>query len=199
MLAVTLVIALVVSLAAVAWVVWPLLNRAPALPLVEDDRLSTLIGRKEAVMTAIKDLEFDYRVGKLDQEDYERYDQRLRRQAIGLIQQIETAAPQSTGLDVKLESEIMHRRKVAGPALAGAPAAVAMAAAPQPAPTAQTGGARPHPSNGGAAVAVGQPVAVAATVTAAATPAGARFCTNCGARLESQHKFCANCGTPVQV
>jgi hypothetical protein len=195
MLAGTLVIALLVSLAAVAWVVWPLLNRAPALPLVEDDRLSTLIARKEAVMTAIKDLEFDYRVGKLDQEDYARYDQRLRRQAIGLIQQIETVAPQSTGLDVKLESEIMHRRKVAAPALAGAP----VAAAPQPAPIAQPVGARPQPSNGGVAVAVGQPVAVAATLTPAATSAGARFCTNCGARLELQHKFCANCGTPVGV
>lgn len=187
MLAVTLTIAVVLSLAALAWVVWPLLNRAPAPLLVEDDRLATLIGHKEAVMTAIKDLEFDYHVGKLDDEDYQRYDQRLRRQAITLIQQIEQVAPQSTGMDAKLESEIMRRRKVAEPARA------AFAAdAPHPAPMAQTVALRPQPSNGGAAAAV----AAAAVVAASPAPAE-RFCTNCGTRLEPQHKFCANCGTPA--
>ncbi len=194
MLAVTLILALLISLAALAWVVWPLLNRAPALPLVEDDRLGTLIGRKEAVMTAIKDLEFDYHVGKLDDEDYQRYDQRLRRQAIGLIQQIEQLAPQSTGLDATLENEIAHRRKVAEPT----------AAAVRSASIAQPAVARPQPSNGGAAVATSAAVAAHTAVVAAASVSGpgdapARFCTNCGTRLEAQHKFCANCGTPVSV
>ncbi len=194
MLAVTLILALLISLAALAWVVWPLLNRAPALPLVEDDRLGTLIGRKEAVMTAIKDLEFDYHVGKLDDEDYQRYDQRLRRQAIGLIQQIEQLAPQSTGLDATLENEIAHRRKVAEPA----------AAAVRSASIAQPAVARPQLSNGGAVVAATAAVAAPMAVVAAAPVSGpggapARFCTNCGTRLDAQHKFCANCGTPVGI
>jgi uncharacterized membrane protein YvbJ len=25
----------------------------------------------------------------------------------------------------------------------------------------------------------------------------ARFCTNCGSKIEAHHKFCANCGQPV--
>lgn len=201
MLAVTLIIALVLSLAALAWVVWPLLNRAPAPLLVEDDRLATLIGRKEAVMTAIKDLEFDYHVGKLDDEDYQRYDQRLRRQAIVLIQQIEQVAPQSTGMDVKLETEIMQRRKVADPARVAA-AVAAPQPATQPAHVAQTVAILPQPSNGGAVATAAVPAAVAANPAAASSSAtngapAVRFCTNCGTHLEPQHKFCANCGTPA--
>ncbi len=187
MVAVTLVIALVVSLAALAWVIWPLLDRSPALPLVEDDRLGTLIARKESVMTAIKDLEFDYNVGKLDDEDYQRYDQRLRRQAIGLIQQIETIAPQSTGLDVKVENEIAQRRKVIAPN--SVPAAYA---APQTVALGQPAAPRPQPTNGGATVAL--PTAVPAGAAGAT-----RFCTNCGSTIQPQHKFCANCGTPVSA
>ena len=80
--------------------------------MVEDDRLAELLGRKDAVMKSIKDLEFDYRVGKLSEEDYQLYDQRLRRQAIGLLQQIEQAAPESAQLDAAVEDEIAQRRKV---------------------------------------------------------------------------------------
>lgn len=162
----------------------------PAPLLVEDDRLVTLIARKEAVMTAIKDLEFDYHVGKLDDEDYQRYDQRLRRQAIALIQQIELVAPESTGLDAKVEKEILQRRKVAD---AGAAPAVAAA---QPGPVVKPAPARPAASNGGAVATVVAPVAVAAPAAANGAPA-VRYCTNCGKLLEPQHKFCANCGTPA--
>ena len=60
----------------------------------------------------IKDLEFDYQVGKLSEEDYQLYDQRLRRQAVGLLQQIEQVAPMSADLDAEMEAEIAQRRRV---------------------------------------------------------------------------------------
>ncbi len=190
MFAGTLIIALTLSLGALAWVIWPLLNRAPAPLLVEDDRLVTLIARKEALMTSIKDLEFDYHVGKLDDEDYQRYDQRLRRQAISLIQQIELVAPESTGLDVKVEKEIMQRRKVADP-VAAPTATVA-----QPEPIAPPQVARPLPNNGGGAATAVAPAVIAVAAGVSGVPA-VRYCTNCGKVLEPQHKFCANCGTPA--
>jgi hypothetical protein len=186
MMWIAFLIALVLSLAALAYVVWPLLKPGPAPMLVENDRLTELLGRKDAVLRAIKDLEFDYQVGKLSEEDYELYDQRLRRQAVGLLQQIEQVAPMSASLDAALEAEITQRRRVqdqvAVPAVKPLPAAGASVLAAPPVTAARSGATA---------------VAIAPNVAAGNGGAALRFCTNCGSKLEVHHKFCANCGTPV--
>jgi hypothetical protein len=186
MMWIAFLIALLLSLAALAYVVWPLLKPGPAPIMVEDDRLTELLGRKDAVLRAIKDLEFDYQVGKLSEEDYQLYDQRLRRQAVGLLQQIEQVAPLSANLDTALEAEIMQRRRVQEqpiPSIKPLPVATAVGAPAK----------APHPA-----------AALAVTTSAAGnggTTAGeaVRFCTNCGSKLEGHHKFCANCGSPVAL
>jgi hypothetical protein len=182
MLWLAILIALLLAAAAVAVVVWPLFRPGPAPVMVDDDRLTELLGRKDAVMVAIKDLEFDYRVGKLSEEDYQLYDQRLRRQAVGLLQQIEQLAPESARFDATLEAEIAQRRKVRDPA-AAVPVAVA-AAAPASAPAIAVTAAAP---------------AMAPAAAANGDPIRPRFCTTCGNRLEEHHKFCANCGAPVSA
>ena len=119
MMWIAMLIALVLSVGALAFVVWPLLKPGPAPVMVEDDRLTELLGRKDAVLQAIKDLEFDYQVGKLSEEDFQLYDQRLRRQAVALLQQIEEVAPQSADIDAAMEAEIAQRRRVLDPARGG--------------------------------------------------------------------------------
>lgn len=170
MLWTTLFLALLISAGAAVYVLWPLLSRAaPDVP-IEDDRLTDLISRKDSVMVAIKDLEFDHQVGKLSEEDYERFNARLRQQAIGYLQQIDKLAPQSAHLDEALEVEIARQRKTRT-----APVAV----------------------NGKSAPVAAQMVApvVAPVVAVPAGEVAARFCTNCGQALAPGHKFCANCGT----
>jgi hypothetical protein len=174
MLVFTVVVALLVSAAAVAYVVWPLVQSGPAPVVVEDDRLTDLIARKDATLIAIKDAEFDYRTGKLSEEDYVRMDQRLRRQAIGYMQQIEKLAPESAQMDGRIEAEITKLRKTAD-----------YTAAPVPQPAA-----------------VPQPVSVPAAKPPAAAdsaPVAVNFCTNCGKPVQPTHKFCANCGMPVSA
>jgi hypothetical protein len=172
----TLFLALLISAGAAVYVLWPLLSRAaPDVP-IEDDRLTDLISRKDSVMVAIKDLEFDHQVGKLSEEDFERFNARLRQQAIGYLQQIDKLAPQSAQLDESLEVEIARLRKT------------------RTAPVAVNGKSAP------VAVPVAGQVAAPAAAPAVPVPAGeapARFCTNCGQALATQHKFCANCGTPA--
>ena len=209
MTSIALLIALLLSLAALAYVVWPLLRQGPAPVLVEDDRLAELLGRKDAVMMAIKELEFDYYVGKLSEEDYHLYDARLRRQAVGLLQQIEQVAPQSAGIEDALEAEIARRRRVAEPTPAQRQAAAQSAgsgAAPGSGDALEAEIARrrrvaePTPAQHQAAAAM-QPVGVGSGPLAAeplpGNGVGVRFCTNCGNRIEANHKFCANCGVPV--
>lgn len=114
----TFAIALALSLLAIGYVLRPLLDSRPMPIVPDDDRLTELLARKDSVMTAIKDLEFDYRLGKLTEADYQRYDQRLRRQAIAYMKQIEAIAPESTEMDATLEAEVARRRKTNA---AGAP------------------------------------------------------------------------------
>lgn len=171
---IAILIAVLIAGAAVAAVVWPLLKRGPAPLLIENDALTDLLHRKDAVLAAIKDTEFDYRVGKLSQEDYERIDNNLRRQAVGLLQQIEKIAPESARLDDEIESAIAAQRRVYTSRDA-APAKPPVTPAPARAATKL---AAPPVTNGAAADAP-------------------RFCTNCGGRVEQHHKFCASCGQPV--
>jgi hypothetical protein len=107
----TVALAALISLLAIYFSVSPLLQPGRASLVLDDDKLAGLLGRKDAILQAIKDLEFDYRVGKMSEEDYQRLDQRLRRQAIGLMQQIEKLAPASASLDEQLESIIAQFRQ----------------------------------------------------------------------------------------
>jgi hypothetical protein len=191
---ITVAITLVIAAGALYYVVAPLLKPGPARPLVDDDRLTELVARKDATLVAIKDLEFDYKVGKLDQTDYERFDKQLRHQAIVLMQQIEQLAPASTALDVTLEEEIARRRRVAKPVPVAAAAAPASSTAQLEVSLEAEIAAKRKTTP--AVVTAG--VAASASGTPTSANGGApRFCTNCGATLAPNHKFCAQCGTPV--
>lgn len=108
---ITVLVAILISFVAIYYAVSPLLQPGQSTLLAEDDRMLDLLGRKDSTLQAIKDLEFDYRVGKIDQADFQRLDSRLRRQAIGLIQQIERLAPETASLDEELERIIAQFRQ----------------------------------------------------------------------------------------
>jgi zinc-ribbon domain len=165
---VTVALAVLISLLAIFFAISPLLQPGRSSAVLEDDKLVELLGRRDSAMQAIKDLEFDYRVGKISQEDYQRLDQRLRRQAIGLMQQLEKVAPASATLDEELESIIAQFRQTGV-----APASNSVT--PNESPTAPS------------------PLPAAISDSSPAT----RFCTECGKPVEAGHKFCAFCGTPI--
>lgn len=167
MLWITLLLALLLSLAALAYVLWPLLAQQPPALLVEDDRLMELLARKDSTLRALKDLEFDHQVGKLSNEDYTRFYDRLSRQAVALIGQIEKVTPQISVLDEAVEAEIAKRRRVL---------------------TGRNGATKPV---------VAAPVAAGTLAASAGDGATATFCTECGIRLQPGFKFCANCGAAV--
>lgn len=118
MLWIALVFVVIVAVTAIAYVVTPLFQPSRPLRAEEDDQLADLVQRKDETLRSIKEVEFDYHTGKLSQEDYERYDQRLRQQAIGLIRQIEVRSPDLAELDISLERAIAAKRQVAEPVAA---------------------------------------------------------------------------------
>ncbi|MEX1020851.1 MAG: zinc-ribbon domain-containing protein [Litorilinea sp.] len=171
-----------IALLAVGYVIWPLLQPGPTLPLVEDSRLTELLVRKDILLRGIKDLEFDRQMGKISDADYARFSARLRRQAIGVMQQIDKVAPDGVAHDGELEAEIARLRKVQ--------------------PTAHDAHSAPGESAAQAQPLESDPLPGSATVSALPTASNGdadrpRFCTQCGTRVAAGHKFCAECGTPV--
>jgi hypothetical protein len=110
----TIAVALLLALLAIGFVAWPLWQPGAVVRLDDDNPLTELIQRKDSVLLSIKELEFDYQTGKLSAQDYQRLDHRLRQQAIGLLRQLEKAAPDSANLEAELEAAILRQRQTAG-------------------------------------------------------------------------------------
>ena len=87
-------IVLMLILAAIAAVAWPLLN--PARPSADAERelspeLEELAGQRDTAYRAIRELEFEHQLGNLSQQDYQSLRERYRTEAAGILQQLERA------------------------------------------------------------------------------------------------------------
>jgi len=104
-----------IALLAIAYVVRPLWQPRRRLHETDDTPLAELLAKKDEVLRAIKELEFDYQTKKLSETDFQRDNARLRQQAVVLMKRIEEVAPQSDDLDAELESLIAQQRRVDDP------------------------------------------------------------------------------------
>lgn len=83
------------------------------------EEIANLHTRKEVALEAIRELEFDHSVGKIENADFERFNRILRNRALRLIEQVDSLPSGSEnieeytiGLDDQLESDIAVRRRV---------------------------------------------------------------------------------------
>lgn len=207
MLWVTLFVAAVISLAVILYVVRPLLDRSPAPVFVEDDRLTDLLSRKDVVLRAMKDLEFDRTVGKLEEVDYVRFNQSLSRQALSLMQQIEKIAPFSQQHEDALEIEIAKLRKTKDRSATGH-SSIDFAASKKPTPSPNlpedaleqeiASVRKTKDRTDFATVTVTPKLAISANGNSTKPVAEkSKFCTECGQPISPNHKFCANCGVAL--
>jgi hypothetical protein len=67
--------------------------------LARRERLAELEARKEAKYREIRDAELDYRTGKLSREDHRALDRALRREAIGILEEIDRASAAESDRD----------------------------------------------------------------------------------------------------
>jgi hypothetical protein len=170
---ITLLFALLFALLAITFVVWPLW-RAPQMALVDEDSvLSELIQRKDVALASIREIEFDHQTGKLNADDFQRINSRLRQQAIVFLRQIEKTAPATSGLEAELEAAIRNQRAVGDRVTSAAVTAAVTMVAPATTPVVANG---------------------TSTVMSTAT----NFCPQCGTRIAANANFCANCGAALQ-
>ena len=78
------------------------------------DRLISLNNQKETLYSAIRDIDFDYGLGKLSKDDYEELNNKYRDEAASVLKQIDDLEKEGgvQTFDQELEQEILSYRKV---------------------------------------------------------------------------------------
>jgi len=111
-------IAILMLIISVVITVYPLFrNRAKEPEAVE--AIDELLSRRDAIYSAIRELEMDYRMGKLLPEDYRRLRESYQAQAVSILQELdrrEREAQESLerALEEEVEREIAARRRAKG-------------------------------------------------------------------------------------
>ncbi len=88
----------------------PLFSRIPTKRLFKpldpaEEEYKHLLVRKEEVLLAIKELEFDFKTDKISKPDFEALHHKLEEEAVGLLEKID-----------ELEKQLKQKKKTAGAA-----------------------------------------------------------------------------------
>ena len=79
----------------------------------EEHELSALLAERDRVINALQELDFDYKLGKIPEEDYPVQRTSLLQKGANVLRQIDTLAPQPTSsqdADARIEQAIAARR-----------------------------------------------------------------------------------------
>jgi hypothetical protein len=75
-----------------------------------DENIERLLLQKEMLYGAIRDLDFDFQTGKVDQKDYAELRQQLEREALQILRQLDAADP-LVALDHEIEHQVLTLRR----------------------------------------------------------------------------------------
>jgi NADH pyrophosphatase NudC (nudix superfamily) len=79
----------------------------------EEHDLSTLLAERDRVINSLQELDFDYKLGKIPEEDYPGQRATLLQKGADILRQIDNIAPQPISVqdvDVRIEQAIAARR-----------------------------------------------------------------------------------------
>ena len=84
-----------------------------------DNDMEQLLLQKEMLYGAIRDLDFDFQTGKVDQKDYTELRQQLEREALQILRQLDAADP-LVALDHEIEQQVLTLRRHRASTVCGA-------------------------------------------------------------------------------
>lgn len=107
--------AAIICLMAIGLVVWvgePLVRRAAytSHEREENKDAGSLLLQKETLYVAIRDLDFDFHTGKVDQKDYSELRRQLEREAVDILRQLDAVDP-LVGFDNEVERQVIGLRR----------------------------------------------------------------------------------------
>jgi len=93
----TEIIGIVLVIATAAFIAYPLFQKQKnKVSFALNHRALEMEARKSEIYTAIRDIDFDYQMGKLTKEDYENLRQQYKTEAIGMMKQIDQTDSRSS-------------------------------------------------------------------------------------------------------
>lgn len=114
------IVILLIAVGTVVFVGEPLVRQVSHSPLTGDSgpEMERLSLQKETLYTAIRDLDFDFQTGKVDQKDYAELRQHLEGEALQLLRQLGAVDPLAE-LDTELERQIyvLRQQRISPPYL----------------------------------------------------------------------------------
>lgn len=174
--AIFLLLALVMLV--VFFVARPFLSRRPALArrAVDKQQLPTLQAEHEHVLQALQELDFDYSLGKVPEEDYPSQRSALLQQGVEVLQKLDAIRTQPSVVQTadKLEEALAARRKVLSQAVSDA------VVARQNEDIEVLISARRRARNG-----------------SSPREKSIGFCPHCGKPIQKSDRFCPKCGTEL--
>jgi rRNA maturation endonuclease Nob1 len=103
-------ILITILLAATAFVAKPYWQRGTVVKLdVSNGRLADLIARRDNLLAAIKEIEFDRQTGKISEEDFAEMNAQYRAEAVTVLKRID-ALRGNKQVSKKLEAELQRMR-----------------------------------------------------------------------------------------
>jgi uncharacterized OB-fold protein len=153
----------------------------------EQERLDELLAQREAAFQALRELNFDHKVGKVSDEDFIAFEGNLKQHAADTLRALdEWEAAADDDLDLEMEAEIEARRHaLAAPANGHDAPGLPCPTCGKPAL-----GSDRFCSSCGADLTL-------ARVHVAAPPVIAHACPACGQPYQPGDRFCGNCGQPL--
>ncbi len=161
----------ILTTAVIAFIAYPLFSHPAEKSGQAANALDNWIAQRDSAYDAIRDLDFDYQMGKLSQSDYTALRNKYRARAAAALEQIDAALGRD-GAEARIEDEVARLRARRRTVTAREPAV--------------SGGTNGHAASGDA---VEEEVAH--------LRARRRRCPNCGNPYRAGDQFCAKCGTKL--
>ncbi len=166
----------ILVVAVIAFIAYPLFAPSRVKNEPAADALDNWIAQRDSAYDAIRDLDFDYQMGKLSPRDYEALRNKYRARAAEALEQIDAVMGRA-GAEARIEDEVAHLR---------ARRRTAVSAQASVASRGTNGHPTPHTTAAPNGDAIEQEVA--------RLRAGRHRCPNCGNPYQADDQFCSKCG-----
>ena len=91
----------------------PFLERRARRVTAEEQELSSLLAERERAINALQELDFDYKLGKVPEEDYPIQRTNLLQKGAQVLKRIDELTPKADDKDTRIERALASRRKKA--------------------------------------------------------------------------------------
>lgn len=176
-----LVLIAILVVVVLAFIAYPLFSSAEDKSKPTADALDSLLAQRDSAYDAIRDLDFDFQMGKLSQSDYDKLRDKYKLRAAEILKQIDDAGG-IPDVDASIEEQVARlRRHGAAPASNGDDVEAEVARLRR----------RKASANGGD---IEDEVA---RLRGQRKTSDKIFCGNCGTPARPGDRFCAKCGAKI--